>query len=255
MPVAVPAGCEPRLVSKDRGLQLLELLARLDPELVERRARLGVRVQRLRLPPGPVEGEHEQLARAFAKRVLADQRLELGDDVGRVPELDVRRDPLLDGDESQLVEPADLALRPVLEGELGQRRAAPEREGLHEQRASFLRCRTPRVAQEPLEAMHVDLVTRHGEQVPRWAEQEDVRPERLPQRDDAVLHRRRRVLRRLGAVELVDELLGRHHPARAQEQRDEQRALASAPRERSPPARPSPRAGRGSERKASVRRL
>ena len=78
--------------------------------------------------------------------MLADERLELGDDVGRAAELDVGRDPLLDRDEAQLVEPADLGLRPVLERELGERRAAPERERPEEQRAALVRGGAPRVA-------------------------------------------------------------------------------------------------------------
>ena len=86
--------------------------------------------------------------------------------------------------------------------------------------------------------MRVDLIGRHGEHVSRRAEEQDVRPERLPQRHDGVLHRRRRVLRRVIAVELVDELLGRHDPARAQEESDEQRALSRPPeRDRRLPVR------------------
>ena len=54
-------------------------------------------------------------------------------------ELDVGRDPLLDRDEPELVEPPRLGLRPVLEGELGERRAAPEVERAHEERAALLR--------------------------------------------------------------------------------------------------------------------
>ena len=46
-----------------------------------------------------------ELAGPLAQRVLADERLELRDDVGRAPELDVGRDPLLDRDEPELVEP------------------------------------------------------------------------------------------------------------------------------------------------------
>ncbi len=99
--------------------------------------------------------------------MLADERLELGDDVGGVPELDVRRDPLLDGDEAKLVEPADLGLRPVLERELGERRAAPEVERLRgAARVARPAARSAR-PEQPLEAPRVDLVARHGEHVAR----------------------------------------------------------------------------------------
>ena len=245
----------PSLATQYLALEPAEILARLDADLVERGAGLSVGLERLRRAAGPMASAHQQVPGPLAERLLPDERLELRHDVGRVTELDVGRDPLFDRDQAELVESADLVLRPLLERELRERRAAPQLERPDEQRASLVRGRPARVAQQPLEASGVDLLGRHREQVARGPRHEDVRSERLPQRHDGVLQRRGRGLRRLGAVELVDELLGRHHPARAEEQRDEQRTLVSAPRERSPPARPSPRAGRGSERKASVPRL
>jgi hypothetical protein len=71
--------------------------------------------------------------------MLPDERLELRDDVGGAPELDIGRDPLLRGDQSELVEPSCLRLRPVLEGELGERRATPEVERPEEERPALLR--------------------------------------------------------------------------------------------------------------------
>ena len=90
------------------------------------------------MSPGAIQREHQQLARALAERMLADEGLELGDDVRAAPEVDVGRNPLLDRDEAKLLEPARLGLRPVLEGELGERRAAPEVERLREQRPALL---------------------------------------------------------------------------------------------------------------------
>ncbi len=77
--------------------------------------------------------------------------------------------------------------------------------------------------------MRVDLVASDLEDVARCARDENVGPRSLPERDDGVLERRRRRSRRLGAVELVDELLRRHDSTRAQEQCDEQRALPRPP--------------------------
>ena len=188
-----------------------------------------VRAQRVRLATGPIEREHQQFAGPFAQRILADEGLELGDDVGRAAELDVRRDPLLVRDEPQLVESADLRLRPVVERELGERGAAPEREGAEEQRAALVRGSAPRVCQQLLEPPGVDLVGRHREHVSRRARDQDVRPERLPERDDRVVQRRRHRLRGLGAVELVHELIRRDDPARPQEQCRQERARARAP--------------------------
>ena len=114
--------------------------------------------QRVRLATGAVEREHQQLTSPFPQRVLADEGLELGDDVRVTAQLDVRRDPLLVRDEAQLVQPADLGLRPVVERELGERRPAPEREGAEEQRAALVRGGAPRVCEQLLEPPRVDLL-------------------------------------------------------------------------------------------------
>ena len=71
--------------------------------------------------------------------MLADERLELADDVAVSAELEVGVDPLLERDEPQLLEPADLRLREVVERELRERRASPERERADEQLAALLR--------------------------------------------------------------------------------------------------------------------
>ena len=99
--------------------------------------------------------------------MLADERLELRDDVGRPPELDVGREPLVTGDQPELVEAPGLTLRPFLEGELGERRAAPEFERVQEDAATLLRSARPRVGEQLLEAPRVDLLRRDREHVAR----------------------------------------------------------------------------------------
>ena len=161
--------------------------------------------------------------------MLADERLKLGDDVGGVTELDVGLDPLLERDEPELAQPPGLRLRPLLERELGQRGAAPELERAPEKRPSLGPRGTPRVGEELLEAVRVDLLSSDLQDVAGSARDESLRPEELSERDDRVLQRRRRGLRRLLAVELVDELLRRDDAPGAQEQRDEERALPRPP--------------------------
>ena len=75
----------------------LQRRARLDPEIVEERAagRL-IGVERLGLPPGPIEGEHQQLAKALAVRVLCDARLELPDQSQRGARTGARHRSALD---------------------------------------------------------------------------------------------------------------------------------------------------------------
>ena len=62
--------------------------------------------------------------------MLGDEALELADELAVAAEGEVRVDAILKRGEAKLLEPADLALRPRLVGELGEWRAAPEREGL-----------------------------------------------------------------------------------------------------------------------------
>ena len=71
------------VVAEHRPLELLERGARLDPELIdEGSAGLPVRLQRLGVPPGPVQRAHQHRARALTQRMLANERLDLADDVG-----------------------------------------------------------------------------------------------------------------------------------------------------------------------------
>ena len=211
---AVPPGCEPGVVTENRRLEPTNRVAGLQAKLVERGPVRVVDAQRIRLPTCSVQCAHQELAGSLPQQVLSDERLELGHDLADPTELDVGRDSLLDGDQAQLLEAPCLCLRPPFERKLRQWRPAPEVERPHEERPALLRRRCPRILEQPLEAPRVDLVRRDRNDVPRRARDEDVRPQGLPERHDGVLERRRRRLRGLGAVELVDELLRRHDAAR-----------------------------------------
>ena len=77
-----PGRGEPGLLPQDLGLELPELRAGLDAELLdEAPARVLVDLERFGLAAGAVEGEHQQPAKRLAKRMLADERFELADDV------------------------------------------------------------------------------------------------------------------------------------------------------------------------------
>ena len=68
------------ILHKDRLLEALQSLARVEAELVaQRRARFLHHGERVRLATGAVQGEHQQLAQPLAQRVVADERLQLGD--------------------------------------------------------------------------------------------------------------------------------------------------------------------------------
>ena len=165
-----------RLVAQDLRLEPLELRAGLDAQLLdEARAGVLVGVERFRLPARAVEREHELAAERLAERVLSDQRLELADDVAVPPELEIRLDPLLERDESKLLEPSDLGLRELLERELGERRAAPELERACEELAPLLGACAARVPERELEPLRVDLLGCDAEDVSRRPRLEHVR--------------------------------------------------------------------------------
>ena len=54
-------------MTENRLLELLKLVTRLDPELIdEQTSTFPIQVERFRLPTGPVEREHELRPRPFA---------------------------------------------------------------------------------------------------------------------------------------------------------------------------------------------
>ena len=72
--------------------------------LVEQRAGAAVRGERVRLASGAVEREHQLPPEPLAVRMLADERLELVDELGRAAEREVRLDPLLEREQPQLLQ-------------------------------------------------------------------------------------------------------------------------------------------------------
>ena len=82
-------------------------------------------LERVRLSPRSVQREHQLTSQALAGGLSGQQRFDLGDYPGVAAEPQVSFDPRLERAEAQLLEPADLSLREVLETELGQRPAAP----------------------------------------------------------------------------------------------------------------------------------
>jgi hypothetical protein len=119
---------ESGIVPQYRRLQLLELPARLDPELLdEHTASLAVGGKCLRLPARAVEGEHELGTRPLAERLLRDVGLELTDE-GRVAvKCEVRLEALLERRQAKLLQPQRLGADEGLIGEVAKRRPPPER--------------------------------------------------------------------------------------------------------------------------------
>ena len=104
----------------------------------------------------------------------------------------------------ELFEPPDFGLRELLERELCECGAPPERERSLEELAALLGAGAARIVELHLEAACVHVVRLHAEDVSRRSCLQDVGPELLPQARDGVLERGRRGLRRSLAPEQID---------------------------------------------------
>jgi len=118
-------------VAKNSSLELLERRARLDAELFDERLTQGpIRLERLRLPSGAVEGKDELGAKPLSQRVLYHESLELSGELGVAPKREIRLDSPFERREPQFFESPDRGLRERFERELCERRASPEHERL-----------------------------------------------------------------------------------------------------------------------------
>ena len=86
-----------RLLAQDRRVHAAQERARLEAELLdEQLPSLAVDLERLRLPAGAVEREHQLRPQPLAQRMRADERLELGDELGVRADRELRLGPLLE---------------------------------------------------------------------------------------------------------------------------------------------------------------
>ena len=122
------------VLNEDLALQALKLGARIDPELVhEQLTSLSIHSEGVRLSPEPVKRQHQLGAQPLPQRVGLGESLELGNELRLPPQLKVRIDPVLDRRLPQLLEPHQLPGKPKLVGDVGEGRAAPDRERLDKQ--------------------------------------------------------------------------------------------------------------------------
>ena len=137
-----------------------------------------------------IEGQHLLCSKALAVRLLADERVELGDDDGVPSEREIGVDPLLERRKVSLLELCRRALRKRLVIELGQRNVAPESERLVEQRGPSDRVgRRPSLGSETVEAAEVERTRLDLEHVPGCpsGQRRVSVPERLAQPGDVDL--------------------------------------------------------------------
>jgi hypothetical protein len=240
-PVAARRGAssvERGILREDCALELTQLLARLDPQLPDkRRARVPVRRQRLCLAPGAVERDHELGAQPLAQRMAVHERLERADLLCVPAQGQLRLDELLGGGEPKPLQAADLSLSEGVIGEVGQRGTAPQRERFPEQLGGALRRavreRAGALGEQALEARPVELVGADPDQVAAPLGDDQALGviaalKRLPQPRDVHLEALRRGGRRTLVPELVDQPIARHELVGVQEQDGQHRTLLAA---------------------------
>src|SRR4249919_2251369 len=160
--------------------------------------------------------------------MLGDERLQLRDELTVSSQLEVGIDAGLEHREPSLLEPGDLRLRPRLEAEIGERRAANERERLAQPLGCLLR-RSPRGrADELVEVIDVELARRNGELVAATPRDQPAVAERSAEPRDVDLDAFDRRGGRLPAPDLVDQAVGRDWPATREQQQSEERPLLLA---------------------------
>ena len=167
--------------------------------------------------------------------MLRDQRFELVDDLGPAAELEVGVDPCLDGRDPPLAEEPDLLLRELLEREIFERIAAPQRERGTQELCALLRGRALGLVDEPVEAREVELLRVGAQHVAGRLELDRARSERLAQSGNVVLQRGGRGLRSLPGPELLDEPVARHGLVRVEQQVGEE-SSGQPPRQLDRPA-------------------
>ena len=90
-----------RILIQDGGLQLAQVGPGLDPQLLCQDAPRALEGrQRVPLPAGAIQREHQLTPEPLSERMLGDERLELGDQLGRSARGEIGVDPVLEGDDA-----------------------------------------------------------------------------------------------------------------------------------------------------------
>lgn len=231
-----------RVTSQDQPLQLRQVAAGLKPLTVDQ-VLAGLREdrQRLALPAGPVQRQHQQPPQPFPLRVRGGQQAEFGDHLVLAPEQQRQFEPLLLGGQPQLGQPAavhrgERPRQPV------QSAAPPERErpvqGVGRSGRLARRALGPGPRPSRLELVQVQLAGADREAVARAVRGEHRtrrprRPLRLqdpPQPRDVGGHQAGRVDGGADAPDGLHDLLPGHRLVGAEQQHRQHRALHGGPR-------------------------
>ena len=162
--------------------------------------------------------------------MLRGQPLELAHERGVPPEDEVGVNPFLERREAKLFESFDGRSGELVVRKVGERRPAPQLEGLSEQGGGgcgvVARAGAPGLRRQALEAGQVEVLVAHSEDVPGRPGLDRVgRSERAPELRHLALDLRDGSHWRPSCVQVFGELLDGNDPVRVQEQDREGRAL------------------------------
>jgi hypothetical protein len=221
-----PSRCSQlRFLAHDLSCEALELLARLEAEVIAQgAARPLVDGERFRLATRPVERNHEVGDEALAVRALFDQPTELANELRMASQGEIRFDADLERPRSKLVQ--SLGLRPAIQAQRNARddRAAPEAERLfREGRGSGVVTRggcPGGVVHEGLEDVRVENGWAEVDAIAAASslEGDAVRRERLAKPRHVCLEAVQCGRRWTVSPDLVDEAIVRYDRARAEQQ-------------------------------------
>ncbi len=221
-PDADPRRVECRILAEDPCFELLQRASRLKPELAAQPAGPPpVCVERVGLAAGTVESKHELLEQVLSKRMLREDRLQLGDELAVPPKLEVGIDPGLERCQLALFESRDLHLRPRLEAQIRERPAAKECKRLAQPLSRLLRRGAGRRADERVEAIDVQLAWRNGELVTATPSDDATLAEGAAEPRDVDLDAFDCGGRRPPAPNLLDQTVRRDRPATREQQQSE----------------------------------
>src|SRR5438034_6114150 len=114
---------------EDCLVDLAQIGPRLEAKLVGQRAScILVRVERIGLASRPIQRQHQLRAEALGVWMLANEGLDLRNDLEVMPERELGVDPVFERAASQLFESRDLRLRRVQVGKVGKGATPPEPE-------------------------------------------------------------------------------------------------------------------------------
>jgi hypothetical protein len=217
------------LLAQHRLLQLAQLGARLDPQLLgQHLPGAAVGGQRIGLPFGPVQSQHQQPPQPLPHRILGHQLFQLPDHLRRQPQLNAGLESALHRHQPQLLQPGGLQRQRLHLGHIGQRPPAPQRQRLPEppggnRRLTPAKC-VPAHPHQPLKPGGVHPVGIDLDRVPAASRhQRSLWIQQRAQPRHIRAQRLGRPRRRGAPPQHLGQILRRHDPARIHQQQRQHR--------------------------------